>query len=78
MTGKFIPHKADVANSLYVQAVILVLAVCSHGGKRKKDGCNEYISYLLALSGGMGIFSSQATQQLCSLPVRILPCKDLF
>lgn len=56
MTGKFIPHKADVANSLYVQTVILVLAVCSHEGKRKKDKCHEGISPSLALSGGTGTF----------------------
>lgn len=72
MTGKFIPHEADVANSLYIQTVILLLAVCSHWEKRKKDECNEDISPLLALSGGTGTFSSQATQQLCSLPACIL------
>lgn len=75
MTGKLIPHKANVANSLYVQTVILVLAVCSHGRKRKKKECNEDIRPLLAPSGGTGTVSSQATQQLCSLPAHILPCK---
>ena len=78
MTGKFIPHKADVANSLYVRTVILVLAVCSHGGKRKKDGCNEDVSPLLALSGHTGTSSLQATKQLCSLPACILLCKAVF
>lgn len=56
MTGKFIPHKADVANSLHVQTVILVLAVCSYEGKRKKDKCREGISPSLALSGSTGTF----------------------
>lgn len=55
MTGKFIPHKADVANSLHVQTVILVLAVCSYEGKRK-DKCHEGISPSLALSGSTGTF----------------------
>ena len=77
MTAKFIPHKVDVANSLYVQTVTLVLALCSHGGKRK-DKCNEHISPLLALSGGTGTISSQATQQPCSVPAQILPCKALL
>lgn len=61
MTGKFIPHKANVSNSLYVQTVMLVLAICSHGGKRKKNECNEDIRPLLAPSRGTGTLSSQAT-----------------
>lgn len=57
--------------------VILVPDWLHHGGKGKKNKCNEDIGPLLASSDGTDTSSSQATQLLCSQPDHILLCKGM-